>query len=180
MEDDDRLLKSKAQKHISTLLKFKVLDSTFEQVFYTITKLASDICETPLALISVKNENRQWFKAVVGMQDVAKIPNEFPFCASSFESNELLEVPDVTQDDRFLNNPLVIEYPDIRFYCGAPIQLPLGEKVGTICVMDTKANYLTDAQRKTLSDLAKLIAQLLVVRETNLRARAYDRDSLPH
>ena len=83
----------------------------------------------------------------------------------------LLEVPDATQDDRFMDNPLVTGNPEIRFYCGVPIKLPLGEIIGSLCVIDTVTRYLNETQRIALKGLAKVIADLLVAREVNIRSR---------
>ncbi len=168
--------KNKELQRIKSLRRLQVLDSPFEKVFDTITQVASNVCGTPIALISLIDEKRQWFKSNVGLAGLSDIPLEDAFCAHTIEANELLEVPDATQDDRFVNNPLVTGNPDIRFYCGAPIKLPMGENIGSICVIDTKANYLNDAQRKTLEGLALIVSELLVVREVNIRARLSEQE----
>lgn len=159
------------RQRLNSLHKLQILDSPFEKVFDTITKVASNVCGTPIALITLVDEKRQWFKANVGLSGMTETPREVAFCAHTIESDELLEIPDATQDERFVNNPLVTGNPDIRFYCGAPIKLPMGENIGSICVLDTKANYLNDAQRKTLEGFAQIISELLVAREVNIRAR---------
>lgn len=165
----DSLKNLKEQSRLNALLKLKVLDSPFETIFDTVTRIASDVCETPIALITLVDENRQWFKANVGMGCVTETPRDISFCTHTIESDELLEISDATQDERFWDNPLVTGNPEIRFYCGVPIKLPMGENIGSLCVIDTKPNYLNEHQRKTIEGLAKLVAQLLVLREINLK-----------
>lgn len=165
----DQLKSLKEQSRLNALLKLKVLDSPFETIFDTITRIASDVCGTPIALITLLDDKRQWFKSSVGMGCITETPREISFCTHTIESDVLLEVPDATQDERFWDNPLVTGDPTIRFYCGAPIKLPMGENIGSLCVIDTKANYLNEHQRKTVEGLAKLVSQLLVLREINLK-----------
>lgn len=174
----DSLKSLKEQNRLNALLKLKVLDSPFETIFDTITRLASDVCGTPIALISLVDDKRQWFKANVGLESVMQTPRDISFCTHTIESDVLLEVPDATQDERFWDNPLVTGNPDIRFYCGAPIKLPMGENIGSLCVIDTKPNYLNEHQRKTVEGLAKLVSQLLVLREINLKNSHLETQSL--
>jgi len=167
MRDNQQSLKE--QKRLSALLKLKVLDSPYETIFDTITRMAGDVCGTPIALITLVDDKRQWFKSSVGIGDITETPREISFCTHTIQNDTLLEVPDATQDERFWDNPLVTGNPDIRFYCGAPIKLPMGENIGSLCVIDTKANYLNEHQRKTLEGLATLVSQLLILREINLK-----------
>ncbi len=159
----------KEKRRLNALLKLKVLDSPFETIFDSITRMASDVSETPIAMISLMDENRHWFKSKVGFEHFTEMPRDISFCTHTIENDDLFEVPDATQDERFWDNPLVTGNPDIRFYCGAPIKLPLGEIIGSICVLDTKPNYMNAHQRKTIEGLAKLVSQLLVLREINLK-----------
>lgn len=167
MTDNQQGLKE--QQRLNALNKLKVLDSPFETIFDSITRMAKDVCDTPIALISLMDEKRVWFKSNVGLKQFSEVPREFSFCTHTIENDQLLEVPDATLDERFWDNPLVAANPDIRFYCGAPIKLPMGENIGSVCVLDTKPNYLNIHQRKTIEGLAKLVAQLLVLREINLK-----------
>ena len=167
MPDSQKNLKE--QNRLNALLKLKVLDSPFETIFDTVTRIASDVCGTPIALISLVDDKRQWFKANVGLECVTETLREISFCTHTIENDGLFEVPDATQDERFWDNPLVTGNPDIRFYCGAPIKLPMGENIGSLCVIDTKPNYLNEHQRKTVEGLAKLVSQLLVLREISLK-----------
>lgn len=159
----------KEQNRLNALLKLKVLDSPFETVFDTITRIASDTADAPIALISLTDSSRHWFKANVGLEGVKEAPRENSFCDCTIESDGSFEVCDASKDDRFLNHPMVKGDPNIRFYFGAPIKMPMGEIIGTICVIDTKPNQMNQQQRKTLEGLAKLISQLLILREINLK-----------
>lgn len=134
---------------LSALRQLNVLDSPFETMFDDITKLASHVCGTPVALISLVDENRQWFKSEVGLPGVRETPRESAFCAHTIMSPSLMEVADATLDVRFASNPLVLGDPSIRFYAGAPIVMPQGESIGTLCVIDRKANSLNDHQKET-------------------------------
>lgn len=159
----------KELNRLSALQQLKVLDSPFETIFDTIARMASDVCGTPIALISLVDENRVWFKSNVGLESIIETPRDGSFCQSTLENEELLEIPDAALDERFWDKPMVVGHPDIRFYCGAPIKLPMGEIIGAICVLDLKPNYLNDCQRKSIEGLAKLVSQLLVLREINLK-----------
>ena len=154
-------------RRLTALQHLKVLDSPFETIFDSITRMASDVCGTPIALISLVDENRIWFKSNVGLESFIETPRDGSFCQQTLVNEELLEIPDATLDERFWDNPMVTAHPDLRFYCGVPIKLPMGEIIGAICVLDLKPNYLNDCQRKTIEGLAKLVSQLLVLREIN-------------
>ncbi len=167
MTEDHNVLKE--HRRLNALHKLKVLDSPFETIFDSVTRLLSDVCGTPMALITLVDDNRNWFKANVGLENILETPRQTSFCNHTIETETLLEINDATQDERFWDNPLVIGNPEIRFYCGVPITLPMGENIGAICVLDTKPNYLNECQRKTIVGLAKLVSQLLVLREINLK-----------
>ena len=153
-----------------------VLDSAPEPLFDSIVQMASDICGAPIALLSLVDTRRQWFKANVGLPGVCETSREVAFCAQAIDGNDLFEVPDATQDSRFADNPLVTGAPDIRFYAGAPLVLPRGERIGTLCVIDQRARSLDDAQRNKLQALAAMASQALVMRreliERSLKVRS--------
>lgn len=157
-------------KRLTALRKLKILDSPYEALFDAITVAASEICSSPMALISFVDEDRQWFKSNIGLEGVTETPREIAFCAHTIMAEGTMEVHDASLDNRFKDNPLVTGDPNIRFYAGAPITLPLGEKIGTICVLDKKANVLHDSQKRALESLAKVIAQALIIRDSHLRA----------
>jgi diguanylate cyclase (GGDEF)-like protein/PAS domain S-box-containing protein len=153
------------QQRLIRLRKLMVLDTLPEGIFDEITKLASEICGTPIALISLVDANRQWFKSNVGLEGTSETPRDIAFCSHTILTNELEEVQDATLDHRFKNNPLVTAEPHIRFYAGVPISTPDGENVGSLCVIDRKSRQLTPTQKTILTSLSKLVAKALVERE---------------
>lgn len=155
---------------LEALRKLKILDSPYETLFDCITRAAGEICKTPIALISFVDEDRQLFKSKVGIDGISETPRELAFCADTILSAEILEVEDASLDERYKDNPLVLNYPHIRFYAGAPISLPLGERIGSLCVIDTQPNQLNQYQRAALEGLAKVISHALLIRNMNARA----------
>jgi len=152
-------------ERLKTLRGYCVLDTEPEAVFDELTQVASRICNTPIALISLVDETRQWFKSRVGL-DAAETPREMAFCAHALAQSELLEVPDALDDARFATNPLVTGAPNIRFYAGAPLIAPNSCKIGTLCAIDYVPRKLTTAQRSALQALSRA-----VVAEMELRKR---------
>ena len=119
-------------KRIKVLWQYEILDTVPEEVFDDLANLAGLICGAPIALITLVDENRQWFKAKVGV-DVNETGRSISLCAHAIMQNDLFIIPDATLDDRFKNNPLVTENPKIRFYAGAPLVTPDGHALGTLC-----------------------------------------------
>jgi len=156
------------EKRLLRLRKLMVLDSPPETLFDEIVKLASEICAVPIALISLIDENRQWFKANIGLSDVLETPRDIAFCAHTILQNDIYEIPDASQDAKFKNNPLVTEIPNIRFYAGAPISMPGAECVGTLCVIDNHPKHLTESQKHMLVQLAKIVSAALLQREKTI------------
>ena len=152
------------RQRLASLRALMVLDSAPEPVFDTLARLASDVCGTPIGLLSLIDAERQWFKANVGLEGVSETPRELAFCDHAIRQDELFEVGDARQDPRFADNPLVTGAPDIRFYAGAPLVLSNGERVGTLCVIDRQARRLTPAQVATLKQLAQAAVQALEMR----------------
>ena len=153
---------------LKRLERLMVLDSQPEALFDEITKLASQICGTPIALVSLVDKNRQWFKASVGLEGTTETHRDFAFCAHAILDNHILEIPDATKDKRFKNNPLVTSDPNIRFYAGMPLLLPDGNNIGTLCVIDRKPKHLNKEQKAILSGLASIVAKALLFREDSL------------
>ena len=151
-------------RRLDRLRELLILDSEPEAVFDTIARTASDICGVPIALITLVDAERQWFKANVGLPGFNETPRDIAFCAHAIGSDAVFEVPDATIDTRFANNPLVTGSPDIRFYAGAPLVLPDGERVGTLCVIDREAGHLSAAQKHMLGALATIAVQALTMR----------------
>ncbi len=138
-----------------------VLDSGPDAEFDALARAASLLCDVPIALISLIDAQRQWFKSAVGLDGIRETPRELAFCAHAVLGADVFEVPDAALDPRFADNPLVTGQPDIRFYAGAPLRLSGGEQVGTLCLIDRVPRALTETQRAALQALAVVAAQAL-------------------
>lgn len=152
-------------QRLARLRMLAVMDTEREPIFDALTRLAADLCGTPISLISLIDEKRQWFKSNLGLDGVEQTDREIAFCAHAIQASAVMEVCDAEQDPRFAVNPLVTGEPHIRFYAGAPIVMPGGERLGTLCVIDRQARQLTDDQRRRLGDLAEVVVQALLQRE---------------
>jgi len=139
---------------LKALHAYHILDTDPEQAFDDLTLLASQVCGTPIALITLVDEKRQWFKSRVGI-DVTETERSISFCAHAIEQPGLFEVPDTLSDRRFRENPLVVNDPHIRFYAGAPLLTRDGDPLGTICVIDSMPRTLTEGQRAALNALRR-------------------------
>jgi diguanylate cyclase len=146
---------------LETLRKLGVLDTPFEAAFDSRTEAAAKICETPIALVSLVDQSRQWFKSNVGLHGVSETPRELAFCAHAIHGDALFQVSDTLLDQRFVNHPFVVGDPKIRFYAGVPLRMSNGQRVGTLCVIDLKPKKLTPLQQEVLSSLARSIVRLL-------------------
>jgi GAF domain-containing protein len=151
------------KKRLKVLWQYEVLDTVPEEVFDDLTELAAHICEAPIALISLVDEDRQWFKAKVGT-DVNETSRKISFCTYAITQPDLFIVPDATLDKRFANNPLVTSEPKIRFYAGAPLITPDGYALGTLCVIDKVPRELRLEQKQALSILAHHVVSQLELR----------------
>ncbi len=162
------VLPKNEQARLSALKSMAILDSLPEQQYDNITELASYICGTRNAVISLVDENRQWFKSKVGIT-VCETPRDVSFCAHSIlNPDQLMEIPNALQDPRFKNNPLVHDKDNpILFYAGVPIVDPSGFPLGTLCVLDNKPKLLDEKQRKSLVNLAEQIQELLKLHVLN-------------
>ena len=146
---------------LRALAALQVLDSAPEAEFNALVQAASLLCGVPIALLSLVDAGRQWFKAAVGLAGVTETPRDQAFCAHAVLGDAVFEVADARQDPRFADNPLVAGPLGIRFYAGAPIQLRDGHRVGTLCLIDHQPRQLTDVQREALRCLARVAAHAL-------------------
>ncbi len=151
-------------RRLAALHELGVLDTLPEAMFDTVTRTAAQLCGVPIALISLIDTQRQWFKANVGLTGIDETPRDMAFCDHAIRDSTLFEVPDTKLDPRFATNPLVTGHPDIRFYAGAPIVLPGGEHIGTVCVQDRAPRRLDEHQRTMLQSLATIVGAMLVQR----------------
>ena len=151
-------------RRLAALRELGVLDTLPEPVFDAITNTAAQLCGVPIALISLIDAQRQWFKSSIGLPGVDETPRDVAFCDHAIRDAALLEVADATLDERFADNPLVTGAPGIRFYAGASIALPGGERIGTVCVIDRSPRQLDDHQRTMLQGLAAIVGAMLAQR----------------
>jgi diguanylate cyclase (GGDEF)-like protein len=145
------------------LERIGVLNHPGDEHFERLVRLTSTVLETPIALISLVDGDRQWFLAHHGL-DTTETPREMAFCAHTIASDETLVVPDARQDPRFCTNPLVIHDPKICFYAGAPLQSRNGHNLGTLCVIDRLPRHFSGNQVSLLEDLAQLVSRELELR----------------
>lgn len=153
------------EARLAALREFKVLDSEPEEAFDAATRLAALICQTPKALITFVDEDRQWFKSRVGF-DERETSRDVSFCAHAILQPGPLVVRDTQTDERFKDNPLVLSTPYIRFYAGAPLTTAEGHKLGTLCVLDTVPRVLFADQVAALELLSTQVMALLNMRRT--------------
>lgn len=155
-------------RRVKVLKTFEILDTYPEEIFDNITKLASQICGSPIALISFIDETRQWIKSNIGL-DLAEIPRDISFCGHAILTKDLFEVADALEDERFKDNPLVIGNPNIRFYASIPLITNEGLGLGALCVIDTKPRFLTDNQRESLQILGRQVVYQIEYRLKSLK-----------
>ena len=148
---------------LNALRKYEILDTLPEQVYDDLVFLASHVCSAPIALVSFVDHDRQWFKSKMGLEAM-ETPREISFCGHAILQNDLFIVEDALADVRFSDNPLVSDYPNIRFYAGAPIKTDSGENIGTICVIDRVPRTLSSAEKNSLLALSRQVMSQLELR----------------
>ncbi len=152
---------------LQELNRLSVMDTQEEQAYDDITRLAAEMSGAPMALISLVDGSRQWFKARVGLQ-ARETPREHGFCAEAIQTpGQMLIVRDALADPRFAANPLVTGEPRIRFYAGAPLVSSTGHVLGTVCVIDTQPRDLTEDQLERLRFLSQQVVSMLEARAVN-------------
>jgi diguanylate cyclase (GGDEF)-like protein len=141
---------------VAQLRSLALLDTDPEERFDRVTRLAQRLFGVPIALVSLVDADRQWFKSKQGLE-VAETPREDAFCTYAILGDEVMQVEDARTDPRFADNPLVLGAPEIRFYAGCPIEGPDGAKLGTLCIIDSKPRELTETDLGLLRDLAEMV-----------------------
>ncbi|MEH6401969.1 MAG: sensor domain-containing diguanylate cyclase [Sneathiella sp.] len=152
-EDEDHRLKS--------LQSLNILDTPPEERFDRLTRLAKRMFNVPIAIMSLIDSERQFFKSKVGVK-ITETPRDISFCAHTILNEKILVIPDTKKDRHFANNPLVTGGPEIRFYAGCPLHHFDGSSLGALCIMDTKVRNFDDEDLKTLKDLAALVEGELI------------------
>lgn len=159
------------EKRLEALNNYNILDSLPEDEYDEITHLASFICDTPIALISLVDKDRQWFKSKTGL-DATQTPRDVAFCAHAIlQPEEPFIIENSENDERFADNPLVTSDPNVKFYAGCTLNTPSGESLGTLCVIDSIARKITPRQAQALEILAKNVVNLLELRKAKLEQK---------
>ncbi len=155
---------SDEKSRLEALYAIGILDTPPEERFDRVTRLVQKIFNVPIALITFVDAERGWFKSRQGM-DLTELPREVSFCAYAILDEDVMVIEDALTDERFRNNPLVLDEPQIRFYAGVPVSSLNGSKLGTLCIIDLKPRGLNEEERRTLVDLASLVERELHVLE---------------
>ncbi|MGY6522951.1 MAG: PAS domain-containing protein [Mongoliitalea sp.] len=161
-------------RRLQTLQQYNILDTAAEQDFDFLTKIAAEICGTPIAFISLIDGERQWIKSKVGM-DVSETPRDLSVCAHTILTpKEVFEIEDLSKDERFIGNPLLKNDDfELLYYVGVPLVSPNGEAIGTLCALDIIQKKITDKQKETLIGLARQVMNLLETRKQNQELKDY-------
>lgn len=173
-------------QRLRKLYSYNLLDTPEDRCLNDFVQIASMICNTPIALISLVDENRQWFKAKVGLE-ASETSRDLAFCSHAILQDEVFVVEDALSDERFFDNPLVVGEPRVRFYAGAPLKAPGGLNIGTLCVIDHEKRQLTSEQLSSLEALSRQIMTHLALvlankkqyeLETELRQSKFETDRI--
>jgi diguanylate cyclase (GGDEF)-like protein len=145
-------------QRLETLRALKILNSAPEERFDRLTRLAKHMFGVSISLVSIVDSDRQWFKSAQGL-DVTETPRDISFCGHAILGDDLFLIPDTMEDERFHDNPLVTDAPNIRFYAGCPLRVANGHKMGTLCLIDDKPRELDEEEKGLLKDLAVMAEQ---------------------
>ncbi len=151
---------------LEALLRYDILDTPSERPYEDLVNLAATICNKPIALVSLVDDHRQWFKAKFGLE-ACETPKEVAFCAHALLQKDVLVIENAREDARFADNPLVVGEPHVIFYAGAPLITPDGHGLGTLCVIDNKPGSINDEQKQALKTLANQVVSLLELKLQN-------------
>lgn len=155
---------------LQDLYSYDIIDTASESDFDDLVELASQICECPVSLITLIDKNHQWFKAKKGIEG-RSTSRDAAFCSHAILQDDVMVVENALEDERFFDNPFVINDPNIRFYAGAPIVSPGGQKLGTICILDNQPRTLTPEQVRALKLLSNQVTKLLEIKSKNIQIR---------
>lgn len=145
-------------ERLHALRTLQILDTSHEERFDRVTRMAKRMFGVSISLVSLIDEDRQWFKSKQGLA-VPETPREISFCGHAINQDGLFIIPDAAEDERFANNPLVVDAPNIRFYAGYPLKLRKGINIGTLCLIDEKPKVLAEEDKQLLEDLGAMIEQ---------------------
>ncbi len=155
------------EMRLAVLEKYQIIDSTSEEDFDNIVKLASQICNVPISLITLIDERRQWFKANIGFEGTTETPREVAFCNHTIQQDDILIVKNTTEDERFKDNPFVTQENGIKFYAGVPLTTPQGFKLGSLCVIAEHPHDLNAHQIFALRTLGQQVMRQMELRKQN-------------
>jgi GAF domain-containing protein len=155
-------------QRLEALREYRILDTAAEEAYEDITRLAAYLCRTPIAMISLVDESRQWFKSKLGLNQ-KETPRDVAFCAHAILQTDPLIVKDALKDARFADSSLVTRSPHIRFYAGFPLSTPEGFALGTLCAIDRRPRQLSAEQKKAMQALSRQVMALLELRRVSTR-----------
>jgi len=157
----DPITPANERQRLETLRNLQLLDTPPEERFDRVTRLAKQVFGTPIALVSLVDADRQWFKSRQGLE-AEQTPRNISFCGHAILDDKIMVVNDAAEDQRFCDNPLVCGDPNIRFYAGYPISAPDGSRIGTLCIIDRKPRKLSNEQLQLLRELGRMVEEELI------------------